>query len=81
VPFGKPEKLKFPNASAVAVEFVCPDSVTTVPVPLAAGEIFPEIENVGTIVVKLTPVTFALLTTTLWLGGVKVKPVWEGTTE
>ena len=58
-----------------------PLSVNVVPVPLAAGLTVPEMLKVGTAVaVKLTAVTFAPLTVTGWLVGLKVKPVFDGVT-
>ena len=59
-----------------------PVSVTVAPLPLDAGLSVPEIEYVwlGEVAVKLTPVTFAPFTVTLWLEGVKVIPELLGVT-
>ena len=49
--------------------------------PFAAGLTVPEMLHVWTdVAVKLTPVTFAPLTVTGWLVGLKVKPVFDGVT-
>ena len=80
VPPTIPLKTKLPDASAITVVVVPPLKVTVAelpPLPL----IDPETLKIGvTADVKLTPVTFAPLTVTLWLAGVKVMPVFDGVT-
>jgi hypothetical protein len=77
----KPVNVKFPEASAVVVPLAAPVNVIVVPVPLAGGLTVPEMLQVGSgAAVKLTAVTFAPLTVTGWLVGVKVNPVFDGVT-
>jgi hypothetical protein len=76
-----PVNVKFPDASAVVVPLAVPLNVSVVPLPLAAGLTVPEMLHVGTgVAVKLTAVTFAPLTVTGALVGLKVKPVFDGVT-
>ena len=73
-------KLKFPFASAVVVALAAPLRVTVAPLPLAVGLRVPVIDQDCTAAVKLTPVTFAPVTVTVWLGGLRVNPLMLGVT-
>jgi hypothetical protein len=76
-----PVNVKFPDASAVVVRAAAPLNVSVVPPPLAAGLTVPETLHVGIgVAVKLPAVTFAPLTVTGALVGLKVKPVFDGVT-
>jgi hypothetical protein len=80
-PFARPVNVKFPEASAVVLALAAPLSVSVVPVPFAAGLTVPEMLQFAIgVAVKLTAVTFAPLTVTGWLVGLKVKPVFDGVT-
>ena len=64
-------KLKFPELSAVVAALAAPLSVTVAPLPPV---IVPEMLKVCVVVVKFTPVTFALLIVTALFAGVNVNP-------
>ena len=66
-----------PEASAVTVALAAPLNVTVAPLPPV---IAPEILQVIAVAVKLAAVTFALLTVTGRLDGLKVKPLLVGVT-
>src|SRR5271157_4943093 len=75
-PFARPENVYAPEALAVVVAVEVPVSAIVAPLPVVPT--LPVIVQVCAVAVKLAAVTFAPLTVTATLAGLKVKPLKLG---